>query len=416
MSNFAILRTGKIKTRQKLGAASAHNSRDMDVPNAAPADAEGNHDIKLLAGSENALLAFDELRQKHGFNVRESADPKQSSVLAIEYMATMSPEMKGKVDIDQWAKANLDFFAERHGKENLLQVQLHLDEATPHIHFLAAPVVSKMRRGVQRAGLSAKDFVGGKAKLHKLQDDYAARMEQFGLTRGVKNSKVEHQKIGQFVNGLEVASDEVMDAMKHELDHIKMPLNPSKFATAWDGLVGMATKLWNACASLKTQNKLLKKEVDKGKKKVADLMDWIKSADINQLADTAARERQELIESYEAEVAQAVEEGIQATADAHKEGEQQITILNKRLERTNQEADKTVAEWKEYADALEETIAEKDSLLVDQDNEKDDQINLLKSEVQSLKNSNADLTEKNENYRQSNRTLQRQNAELAAKL
>ncbi|MGL5913005.1 MAG: plasmid recombination protein, partial [Bacteroidales bacterium] len=54
-----------------------------------------------------------------------------------------------------------------------------------HIHATIVPLTQDGR-------LSAKEVVGNKNDLKKLQDEYAKTMEEYGLKRGLNNSKARH--------------------------------------------------------------------------------------------------------------------------------------------------------------------------------------------------------------------------------
>lgn len=190
MSRFAILRTANIKTRKQLRDAQKHNA----TPEGRPSNADPEKGIKVVAGGANAEAALDALIDQHGLTIRKSG-----TVLAVEFITSFSPESP-PTDLDQWTRDNVAFFKERYGEENMLQATLHLDETTPHMHFLIAPIVRKVQYKKERMVLSATDLVGGKKaeareKLQKLHDDYADAMAGHGLERGIRNSKAHHKTI-----------------------------------------------------------------------------------------------------------------------------------------------------------------------------------------------------------------------------
>lgn len=195
MSSFAILRTAKIKTVAKIHAADQHNSRAWAPENADPAGKV----IELISerrdGKKCIDLFNDNLKK---YNIK----PGKDAVLAIEYIATFSPDMSEKIDIKTWAKENLEFFKKQH-KHGILSVQLHLDESTPHLHIIAMPLIEKECRKKMQMRLCARDFTGGAAKLTQLQDDYADAMKKFSLERGLKNSKATHKSLDEFYKNLQ---------------------------------------------------------------------------------------------------------------------------------------------------------------------------------------------------------------------
>lgn len=231
--NFAILRTTKIKTVQKLASASLHNTRELDVPNADPtADAP-----RLVAGSENAYDRHMQIMQKCGIK------PRKNAVLAVEHVCTFSPEAD-VADLDAWVEANLKFVERTYGdRGKILQAVLHTDESTPHMHILVSPLVhqkeidkrikdpEKIKNFKPHWKLNCREFLNGKAKMIALQDDYADAMKPFGLERGIRNSKATHKTINKFYS--ELNAD--IKAAEKEIDEIleQKPsfLGISKFAS-----------------------------------------------------------------------------------------------------------------------------------------------------------------------------------------
>lgn len=183
MANKAILRVAKIKTMSSLAARGKHNFRERETPNA---DAERTP-LNQVAGASSA----DDLMQKVSDLL--PAKRRKDAVIGLEYLITASPEHfgadwreKGSFGTDYFNDA-IRWLQERHGVENVLCATVHLDESTPH---LAAFVVPRTRDG----RLAAKDFVGGAAKLSKMQTEFAAQVgKKHGLERGEEWSKAVHK-------------------------------------------------------------------------------------------------------------------------------------------------------------------------------------------------------------------------------
>ena len=181
--NYAILRTKKIKSYAKISTASSHNTRSMAVENANP---DGEH--KRIFGRNDSVDAHKKILTQLGIK------PRKNAVLAIEYLLTFSPEMKAEIDVKKWGEKNLEFFKKiHHGM--VLSADIHLDETTPHMHVVCIPLVKKTVRNEEKISLSARDFLGGRDKLQKLQTDYAEAMKPFGLRRGVRGSTAKHRPI-----------------------------------------------------------------------------------------------------------------------------------------------------------------------------------------------------------------------------
>lgn len=203
MNNFAILRTQKLVSKAKLSMASMHNSRRMDVPNADP----NKGGSTLIMGYDDALARYEQIVEK--LNITE----RKNGVPAFEIMTSFSPGQD--VDLNAWADAQKLFFEKLYGKHRILSMHLHTDESSPHMQTIVMPLVEK--KGVWK--LSCRDYLGGRDKLIKLQDDYAKAMEPFGLERGIKNSKATHQKIRKYYGEMQKDINEVVK----QLDQLEKP-------------------------------------------------------------------------------------------------------------------------------------------------------------------------------------------------
>lgn len=188
---YAILRLQKIKNRQQLSAAIAHNLRLHNVPNSDPDKKDLNK--TWVKTSYSGIVG----KMEETF-FRLNIKPRKNAVQAVEMILTASPEFfKDRNDnfdeqlIEKWTNDNLQFLAKEIGKDNILNITLHRDETTPHIHILFTPITKDGR-------LSMKDLYGGKIKLQALQTRYAKAMEHYGLKRGKENSTAEHTSIKEF--------------------------------------------------------------------------------------------------------------------------------------------------------------------------------------------------------------------------
>lgn len=194
MSDFAVLRVGKLKGWGSVSAAGSHNLRLREVPNADPARAEQNR--VLVGGSDLPGLVKARLDQAGITKWRKDA------VLCSEMILTASPEAMEApgFDVEAWTQTNADWLRQRYGA-NLVQAVLHLDEKTPHIHAAVVPITPS-------GGLSAKAFWGERAGLHQLQTDYAEAMKSHGLRRGIEKSRAKHQTLKAFYGEIEAARAE----------------------------------------------------------------------------------------------------------------------------------------------------------------------------------------------------------------
>jgi hypothetical protein len=183
MANFAILRVAKIKTMGALSASAQHNFRERETKNADPARTL----LNVIEGAKNA----QELVQKTSDLL--PIKRRKDAVIGLEYLITASPEHFGEdwEKRQDWGQAYfkdaIAWLEKRHGAANIVCKTVHLDESTPHLAVFVVPNTKDGR-------LSAKDFVGGRAILSKMQTSFANEVGlKHGLVRGVERSNAVHQ-------------------------------------------------------------------------------------------------------------------------------------------------------------------------------------------------------------------------------
>jgi hypothetical protein len=199
---YAILRTAKLKTAGNIGALNEHLQRTRLTPNA---DTELTRFNSQLAGSKDLAADVQARLTQAGCTVRSNA------VLAVEHLITFSPEFldirkdvneEGKAILrvyppedlakyQAWRESTMEWLHERYGKENVVNVVLHLDEQTPHVHAVVVPID-------ERGKLNCRAYLGGREKMKQMQTDFAIKMAPLGLQRGVEGSKAEHQEVKRF--------------------------------------------------------------------------------------------------------------------------------------------------------------------------------------------------------------------------
>jgi hypothetical protein len=183
---YAILRVGKIKTKGQLGAALSHNFRERHTPNA---DLDRLHENTVLKGPEKGQDVIAAWEARAPEKIRKNA------VHALEYFVGASPEkmaVMSRTQQDAYFRKALDWFEARHGKDNVLSAVIHRDETTPHMQILVIPLDA-------RGKLNARELVGGKATLSRMQTDFAHEVGiAFGLERGRERSQATHQTIKEY--------------------------------------------------------------------------------------------------------------------------------------------------------------------------------------------------------------------------
>ena len=163
--NYAILRTAKLKTMGNIGGSLAHSYRTIETPNADPNLTPKNH--HTVATPEAVKQAIkDRLPEKR----------RADAVLCIEYLITASPEWEGwetSKEAEFFKRSSL-WLIDKHGEENIAGMSIHRDISTPHLVAYVVPID-------QKGKLNCKDFLGGRAKLSKMQTDFANTVADLGI-------------------------------------------------------------------------------------------------------------------------------------------------------------------------------------------------------------------------------------------
>jgi hypothetical protein len=183
-----IIRTTKLKTIGNLAASGKHTFRERETPNADPARTPSNSTV----GAKSAAELVDKVK------ARLPEKRRKDAVIAIEYLISASPEFFGgpewfgKNHGSTYFKKAIEWLREKHGRENVVCANLQVDESTPHLVVYVVPMTAAGK-------LSAKEFLGGREKLTKMQTDFAKKVgAPFGLERGIEGSRAKHQTIKKY--------------------------------------------------------------------------------------------------------------------------------------------------------------------------------------------------------------------------
>ncbi|MEA5559057.1 MobV family relaxase, partial [Nodularia spumigena] len=199
MAGLAILRVGKLKSFGNVGGSEAHTARLQETTNADPEKTN----IRLIGDNDHPLEEI--VKTKIASSTKHK--PRKNAVLCSEMFLSASPEYFRPHDpslAGEWDDHRMLDFANTsknwlisNYSHKCVRAELHLDEATPHIHAYIVPVNDKTKQ------LSHNEMFGGSAKecrikLSKLQDSYAVALAPLGIERGVKGSKASHTKIKEY--------------------------------------------------------------------------------------------------------------------------------------------------------------------------------------------------------------------------
>lgn len=186
---FAIMRAKKLNSMGSVAASLQHCYRDRETPNA---DAS-----RTVENDHRAAQSTDEAMGK----LRELLPEKRrkDAVLAVEYLMTASPEWWTEATSEQQA----DFFdqaqkwlADKYGADRIITATVHKDETSPHLSAFVVPLTQDGR-------LSAKEFIGNRAKMTADQTSFAKAVQHLGLERGIERSRATHTSIKQHYAAIE---------------------------------------------------------------------------------------------------------------------------------------------------------------------------------------------------------------------
>lgn len=211
---YAILRIKKHRQLGTLAASGKHTFREQPTPNS-----DGTPNMHIGAQSTDQLLDFVRAR------VAECDEKAADAVQCVEFLITASPgafERHGGWlnDKSAYFRDAIKWLKDEFGAKNLMSASIHLDETTPHLVAYVVPVVTRAA-GVRnrsvivgkgedgktiretrqypvaaRQSLSAKHYFGGKAKMQKLQTNFAVDVARHHkLQRGVASSKAKHVEV-----------------------------------------------------------------------------------------------------------------------------------------------------------------------------------------------------------------------------
>ena len=183
------MRMAKLKGWMDVRMSVQHNTRERMPPNADPDLSVKNYSFG--GDTEDTLRRMDNLMPS---KIRENA------VYAVEVVMTASPDFQGDwksylSDCDKWAQGLF-------GKENLLRINHHFDESTPHTHILFAPL--------KDGKLNAKHFIGGsRDRMSELQDDFFEKVGTvYSLERGQSRAETKARHAHHTLAGKSAELDE----------------------------------------------------------------------------------------------------------------------------------------------------------------------------------------------------------------
>ena len=212
---YGICRIQKLKAGS-VGGSAQHTNRQRYTPNADP---EQQH-IRIIGQPDGPNTPDLEtiVRQHIG-----NQTIRKNAVLAVEFLLTASPEYFRPDDpgraghyepqrLEDFQHIACEWLTLNYG-DRIVRAELHLDEATPHIHAYLVPLDEKGKLNCRAL------FGGSRYRLSELQDSFAAAMVPLGLERGIKGSRATHTEVKEYYSAVTQAPDTSLDmqTIHHQL-------------------------------------------------------------------------------------------------------------------------------------------------------------------------------------------------------
>lgn len=207
---YAIARLKKLK-RGNISGSASHTARERETPNADPTQ----KNIRFIGSLAPEERLEDLVLAKIG-DSEQKRKIRTDAVYCVELLLSASPSyfrpdcptQAGYYEpqkLDEWLEATHQWLADEYGNR-IVRAELHLDEATPHIHAYFVPLDDEGQ-------LRCNHFFDGRQKIHEFQDSYYQTMRLIGLERGIRGSKAQHQDIKDFYRIVEEGRDLEVDEL-----------------------------------------------------------------------------------------------------------------------------------------------------------------------------------------------------------
>ncbi len=227
MTQFAVLHIDKNKGGQ-IGL-SKHISRETIPANADPSRLHLN---ETPVGTRNQM---QDIKNRINEGVSQKTSIRKDAVKAMQIILTGSHEQMKVIEnngqLNDWMNQNISWLNETFGKANVVNVTLHMDELTPHVHATVVPITKDGR-------LCAKDFMS-RDQLRSYQTGYAKVMEPFGLSRGLEGSRAKHQDVKQYYAKLNHELPKINKELEEKQETVKVLKNEIRVDSAWKTVTGL---------------------------------------------------------------------------------------------------------------------------------------------------------------------------------
>lgn len=202
------MRFKKLHTGEEIGHALGHNKRLRNVKNA-DKDRKGlNTSVMYVENVQKHIKELDKLHKK-----TTGKKARKDAVRVIEVLMTSDKEFFERVPDSEYFETCRNWLVDIFGEENILSMDIHRDERTPHAHFLVTPVRDNQ--------YSCKKIINGRNAVRGLQNSFYDSVKHFGLERGelVEYTKAKHQSSLQFAEDVQKGKESVYQMNERERDN-----------------------------------------------------------------------------------------------------------------------------------------------------------------------------------------------------
>ncbi|HHN4846481.1 TPA: MobV family relaxase [Staphylococcus aureus] len=217
--SYSIIRVEKIKSSVNTTGIQKHVQRENNN--------YSNEDIQQELTQENYDLVNeepinfnDEIEKKIEERYTVNRAIRKDAVKHIDGIVTTDKDYFDDLTLEQtrdYFNDSLDFIKDEYGEENILYATVHMDEATPHMHFGVVPITDDGR-------LSAKQMLGNKKAFTDFQNRYNDHMNRRGynLERGESKhiTGAKHKEMNAYKQKTNYHKQE-MERQQKEIESLK---------------------------------------------------------------------------------------------------------------------------------------------------------------------------------------------------
>ncbi|MGK7952500.1 MAG: MobV family relaxase [Xenococcaceae cyanobacterium] len=278
----AIARIAKLNSGN-INSSEQHTKRARETPNANPEI----KNIRFIGQPEtkDSPTLDSIVRQRIG-----EQTIRKNAVLCVEMLLTASPEYFRPDEpsragyyqpkrLEDFQQAVHQWLDEQYG-DRIVRAELHLDEATPHIHAYLVPLD-------ERGKLNCRGLFGGREKMSKFQDSYAEALAPLGLERGIKGSRAKHTSVKQYYAAVNKEPDLTLDmtTIQHQLaDRTRAIREKEALQRTAKALASEKEVLQQRLRDLEVRVHSQNRELEKWKTKYTDLASKVRDLPLEKVA------------------------------------------------------------------------------------------------------------------------------------